>query len=129
MVDEEPEPDVPPATAPPSDPSGEDRDSSPEDLPSANEILGTLFQEASLWPLVTVLLGSTGAFGAALIVLATSDHNIFAAAALLLLSGMSVDVLVRARRRPETRNVAKLVALFWVTSIALALVAIMTGIA
>jgi len=105
------------------------RESEPEDLPSANEILGTLFDEASLWPLVIVVLGSSGAFGAALIVLAVGDRNPFALAALLLILAMTTDTLIRARRRLELRNLAKLIILFWTVSIVLALVAVFTGIA
>jgi uncharacterized membrane protein YjjP (DUF1212 family) len=104
-------------------------ESEPEDLPSANEILGSFFGEASLWPLLVVVLGSTGAFGAALIVLALGDQNPFAAAALLLILAMTTDTLIRARRRIDLRNLAKLIALFWVVSIALATVAVISGIA
>ena len=103
--------------------------SEPEDLPNPNEILGTLFAEASLWPLLIVVLGSTGTFGAALIVLALGDRNPFALAALLLILAMTTDTLIRARRRTDLRNVAKLIALFWTVSIALALVAVFSGIA
>jgi hypothetical protein len=114
----------------PRDPGrGDPADEAPEDLPSANDLLGTLFEEASLWPLLTVILGSTGAFGAALLVLAGVDRNPFAAGALVLLFGMSVDLIVRSRRRPAIRNLAKLVAMFWTAAILLAIVAITTGIA
>jgi uncharacterized membrane protein YjjP (DUF1212 family) len=116
------------AAQPPTDPDHRGA-SEPEDLPSPNEILGTLFAEASLWPLLIVVLGSTGTFGAALIVLAIGDRNPFALAALLLILGMTTDMLIRARRRTGLRNVAKLIALFWAVSIALALVAVFTGIA
>jgi uncharacterized membrane protein YjjP (DUF1212 family) len=105
------------------------RDPAPEEFPSANELLGTLFEETSLWPLLIVILCSTGAFGAALLVLALGDRNPFAAAALLLLLGMTTDVIIRARRRVEIRNLAKIIALFWAAAIALAVVAVATGIA
>ena len=105
------------------------QDSEPEDLPSPNEILGTLFGEASLWPLLIVVLGSSGAFGAALIVLSVGDRNPFALAALVLILAMTTDTLVRARRRTDLRNLAKLIVLFWAVSIALAGVAVFTGIA
>ena len=113
-----------------NDPAGRAADDSPpEDLPSANDLIGTLFEEASLWPILTVFLGSTGAFGAALLVLAIGDRNPFAAAALFLLLGMTTDVMVRARRNKQIRNLAKFVALFWTVATALALVAVGTGIA
>lgn len=104
-------------------------DPSPEDLPSVNEIVGTLLSDRSLWPLVVVMLGSLGAFGAALLVLAIGDHNPFAIGALVLILGMTTDTLIRARRRLELRNLAKLIALFWGVSIGLALIAVTSGIA
>lgn len=99
-----------------------------EDLPSANHMLGTLFEESTLWPLVIVLLGSGGAFGAAMMILAVNDRNIFAAAALFLIMGMTIDIVIRARRGDGPRNVAKLLGGFWVSSALLAAVAAYTGI-
>jgi hypothetical protein len=64
-----------------------------------------------------------------LIVLAAGDRNPFALAALLLIFAMTTDTLIRARRRLELRNLAKLILLFWMVSIVLALVAVFTGIA
>lgn len=122
-----PEPTSTPNRETPSDSTGERE--GPEDLPSVDEILRTLFQEASLWPLLVVVLGSTGAFGAALIVLAGVDRNPFAAAALLLILGMTVDTLIRSRRRPNLRHIARLIAIFWLVSIALAITAVVSGIA
>ena len=111
--------------------SGEVTDSradEPEDLPSGNEIIGTLFGDASLWPLLVVILGSLGAFGAGMLVLAFGDRNPFAAAALLLVAGMSADQLIRARRLPEIRNVAKLISCLWMAAIGFALLAVWSGI-
>lgn len=108
---------------------GDSHGSESSDFPTANEILGTLFHESSLWPLLIVMLGSTGAFGAALIVLALLDRNPFAAGALIILVGMSIDMAVRARRNPTIKNFFKLIASFWIVAIALALVAVYTGIA
>lgn len=99
-----------------------------EDLPSANHILGTLFEESTLWPLLIVLLGSSGAFGAAMMILALNDRNIFAAAALFLIFGMTVDILIRARKDDGPKNVAKLIGGFWISSALLAGVATYTGI-
>jgi len=112
------------------DPKREERlrDDEPEDLPSGNEILGTLMSEASLWPLLTVILGSLGAFGAAMLVLAFGDRNPFAAAALLLVFAMTTDITIRSRKRIELRNIAKMLGLFWVTASVLALVAVFAGI-
>jgi hypothetical protein len=105
----------------------DDRDS--EDFPSVDELIGSFMNEASLWPVLVVAIASTGAFGAAMLVLTGIDHNPFAAAALLLIFGMSVDVAIQARRKAVYRNLAKLIGLIWCSAIALAALAIWTGIA
>ena len=104
------------------------QDDEPEDLPSANEIVGTLFKESTLWPLLIVFLGTGGAFGAAMLVLAVGDRNLFAAAALVLVAGMTVDVCVRARKSAGLRNLAKLLIGFWCSAVLLAGVAVYSGI-
>lgn len=104
------------------------REDAPEDLPSAGEIVGTLFKESTLWPLLIVFLGTGGAFGAAMLVLALGDQNLFAAAALVLVAGMTVDVCVRSRKSADLRNVAKLLIGFWCAAVLLAGVAVYTGI-
>jgi hypothetical protein len=100
-----------------------------EDPSTQTDFLGDLLEETSLWPILLVVLFSTGAFGAGMIVLAIGDRNPFAAGALLLVAGMTVDTLIRATRRSGLRTIAKLIALFWVISIGLALVALFSGIA
>jgi hypothetical protein len=107
--------------------AGEQEDE--DEFPSVDGVIGTFMSEASLWPVLVVALGSGGAFGAAMLILAGVDHNPFAAAALLLVTGMSVDVGLRARREPEFRNIAKLIALLWGAAFAFAAIAIWTGIA
>jgi hypothetical protein len=104
-------------------------DEAPDDFPDFDQLIGSFMKEASLWPVLIVVLGSGGAFGAALLILVGVDHNPFAAAALLLLVGMTVDIGVRAYRQNLHRNLAKLVGLVWGASLALAAVAIWTGIA
>jgi hypothetical protein len=79
--------------------------------------------------LLIVAIGSAGAFGAALLILTGIDRNPFAAAALLLILGMSVDVFLQARRKAVYRNLTRLVGLVWCAAIALAGLAIWTGIA
>lgn len=101
----------------------------PEDFPNFDELIGSFMKEVSVWPVLIVAIGSAGAFGAAILILTGIDHNPFAAAALLLIFGMSVDVFVQARRKAVHRNLAKLIGLIWCTSIALASLAIWTGIA
>lgn len=101
----------------------------PEDFPNFDELIGSFMKEVSVWPVLLVAIGSAGAFGAAILILTGIDHNPFAAAALLLIFGMSVDVFVQARRKAVHRNLAKLIGLIWCASIALASLAIWTGIA
>jgi pimeloyl-ACP methyl ester carboxylesterase len=103
-------------------------DSGPEDLPDVNELLDTLFTDRSLWPLLTVFGISLGALGAAALVLALGDRNVFAAGALLLLAGMTIDVCLRARRRPSYRVLAKAILLLWTSATVLALIAVYSGI-
>jgi hypothetical protein len=98
-------------------------------FPSPDELIGHFMQETALWPVFIVAIVSGGALGAAMLVLAWVDRNPFAAAALLLVLGMSVDVVIQARRKALYRNIAKLVALLWCSAIALAGVGVWTGIA
>ena len=110
-------------SGPGSDPDDGDR------FPAPDQLIGTFLREPSLWPVLTVVLGSGGALTAALIVLALIDRNPFAAAALLLIVGMTVDVVVRARSRPSYRNGALLLGLVWLFGIAFAGLAVWSGIA
>ncbi len=96
-----------------ADPARESEPGTEDGMPSPNEILGTLFAESTLWPLLIVIHGSLGSFGAALLVLALADRNVFAIAALVLLAGMTVDIVVRSRSRPTLRNGARLLGLLW----------------
>ena len=117
------------ASTPPSAKEPDSRDPDDDAFPGVDGVIGTFMREASLWPVLVVALGSGGAFGAAMLILAGVDHNPFAAAALLLLVGMSIDVFVRARRGPDMRNIAKLVGLVWLAAFAFAALAVWTGIA
>jgi hypothetical protein len=117
-TDEQPEPDQQPA-----------RRDDDEAFPSLDELIGTFFREPSLLPVAVVVLGTGGAFGAALLILTGVDRNPFAAAALVLIAGMTVDISLRARKEPALRNLALLIGLVWAASVVLALVALLTGIA
>ena len=66
---------------------------------------------------------------AALLVLALADRNPFAGLALLLVAGMTIDIVVRARSRPSHRVLAKAIGLLWIVAIALAGIAVYSGIA
>lgn len=100
-----------------------------DELPGFDQLVGAFMKEPSLWPVLAVALGSGGAFAATLLILAGVDRNPFAGVALLLIFGMTVDVFVRARRRPSYRNGARLLALIWIAGLIFAGIAIWTGIA
>ena len=109
----------------------DDRATEPEeeDFPSLDDLIGTFLKETSLLPIVVVVLGSGGAFGAALIILTAVDRNPFAAGALVLLAGMTVDVSLRARKEATFRNIALLIGLVWAVSIVFAGLAVWSGLA
>jgi hypothetical protein len=109
----------------PERPAHEDDD----EFPGLDGIVGSFLSEPPLWPVLIVILGSSGAFGAAALILTIVDRNPFTGVALLLLGGMSVDLLLRARRSPDLRNIAKLIAMIWGAAVAFAGLAIWTGIA
>lgn len=125
---DEPEGDPSPPSADREAEEGEEEEEG-EDLPSVDQIIGTFMKESALWPVLIVLLGTAGAFGGAMLVLSWVDHNPFAAAALLLLLGMTIDVTVRSRSNPSLRNLARLVALIWAVAAGFAGIAIWSGIA
>jgi hypothetical protein len=107
------------------DPSSREEDGSP----SLDDLLGVLLHESTLWPLLIVIVASFGALGAGLVVLSLGDRNPFAAGALILLLGMTIDLLWRSRRRPGLRNLARGVGVIWLAALALAGIAIWVGIA
>jgi hypothetical protein len=118
----------------PDDFSGDERALSSErededDFPSVDQVIGTFLKESSLWPVLIVLLGAAGAFGGAMLVLVGVDHNPFAAAAVVLLLGMTADLVVRSRRNPGLRNLARLIGLIWLVAAGFAGLAIWTGLA
>lgn len=123
--------DTPPTTEgeAPAPERGPTEDEGDGDFPSLDELIGTFFTETALLPVVVVVLGTGGAFGAALMILTVVDRNYFAAAALVLLAGMTVDVSLRARKEAAYRNVALLIGMVWGASVLLAGVAVWTGIA
>ncbi len=100
-----------------------------EASPGLDDLLGVLWRESTLWPLLIVIVASFGALGAGLFVLSVVDRNPFAAGALILLVGMTLDLLWRARRRPRLRNLARSVGVIWLAALALAGLAVWLGIA
>lgn len=100
-----------------------------DELFDVDRVIGSFLRESSLWPVLVVLLGSGGAFAAALMVLAFVDRNPFAAAALILIFGVTVDVCHRAWTRPHYRNGALLLGLLWAMGLVFAGFAVWSGIA
>ena len=113
-----------PASEPPS---RAERDE--DGIPDVDEVIGAFLREASLWPVLAVILGSGGAFAAMLMILAVVDRNPFAAAALFLVLGMTIDVVYRARSRSSYRNGARLLLSIWAVGFAFAGLAVWSGIA
>ena len=112
-----------------SDEEDDERREDDDEFPSLDGLIGTFLSEPALLPVVVVVLGSGGAFGAAVLILTGVDRNPFAAAALVLIAGLTVDISLRARKEPQFRNVALLIGLVWAASVVLATVAFVTGIA
>jgi type IV secretory pathway VirB2 component (pilin) len=100
-----------------------------DEFPGLDEMIGSFLSEPSLWPVLIVILGSSGAFGAAALVLTIVDRNPLTGVALLLLGGMSVDLVFRSRRTAGLGNIAKLVLLIWTAAIILAGIAAWAGLA
>ena len=121
-------PDKEPDREPNGEP-GREPDHDGDGIPDVDQVIGTFMSEASLWPVLAVILGSGGAFAAALMILAVVDRNPFAAAALFLVLGMTIDVVYRARSRPSYRNGARLLLSIWAVGFAFAGLAVWSGIA
>lgn len=109
--------------------STRDPSSEKDDSPGLDDLLGVLLHESTLWPLLIVIVASFGALGAGVIVLSVVDRNPFAAGALILLLGMTIDLLWRSRSRPGLRNLARGVGVIWLAALALAGLAIWLGLA
>lgn len=60
--------------------------------------LAIFVEDSALWPVMLAAVLAFTAGGAALMLLAVAERNLFAVAALLILLWMSVDFLVRRRR-------------------------------
>jgi hypothetical protein len=97
---------------PPSPANGEPR--------GAELWLAPFFRDSTLWPVLGVAVAIFVVLGASALLLAFVERNPFALAAVLLLLGISVDAVVRDRRRGGSRLLLGSVAGFWLLSIAAA---------
>jgi D-serine dehydratase len=100
----------------PEEPDGEQ----PAGQPGFEDHLWVFFREPTLWPVLLVALLIFTTLGAALLVLALGDRNLFALAALAVVVLVSVDVVVRNRLGLVSRVVLGL----WCAAAALALAAL-----
>jgi hypothetical protein len=81
--------------------------------------IAPFFEESGLWPVLIAAVGSAAAFGAALIVMALHDRNLFAMAGVALLAGLTIFAIDERRRRgaPLLDRVAQLLAAIWLFSL------------
>ena len=86
------------------------------------------FDDASLWPILAVLVLSLCTIGAAIIALALVAWNPFALAALALALLLSADVVVRAFAKGTNRLIAGCLIGFWLGSAGITALGIGFGI-
>jgi len=82
--------------------------------------LAPFFRDSSLWPVLCVAVAIFVVVGASALLLAFVERNPFAIGAVLLLFWISVDAVVRDRRRGGSRLLLGCVSGFWMLSIAAA---------
>jgi hypothetical protein len=90
--------------------------------------LAPFFEDFALLPVLIVGLAILVTFGAALLLLAVRERNLFAATALLVLLWMSVDVVVRDGRRGRLGLASRFVAGIWLACAAAAGAAVGLGL-
>ena len=83
---------------------------------SGDRLLATFFEDASLWPILFVMVATFATFGAALVLLALKDRNLFALAWLaILVTASGVEVVGDLRQR-RFGPVCRLIVSLWVLS-------------
>jgi hypothetical protein len=109
----------------PEDPGGEDRE--PHGL---DAWLREFLANGALQPVALVAAGCFTAIGAGIVLAALRARNLAALAALVLLAGMSLDALLRDRRKRGRLGLAsRLVLGLWALSAAAAAAALALGLA
>ena len=103
----------------------------PEHEPkSLDDWLRPYFTDSTLVPVLLVAAGCFTAVGAGIIAWAVRGRSLAALAALVLLAGMSVDALLRDRRRRGRLGLAsRSVLALWALSAAAAAAAVALGLA
>jgi hypothetical protein len=106
---------------------GNDDDREPKNL---DDWLRQFITNGALVPVALVAAGCFTAIGAGVLLAALWARNIPAIAALVLLAGMSIDALLRDRRRRGRLGLAsRLVLALWALSLAAAAAALALGLA
>jgi hypothetical protein len=106
---------------------GNDDDREPKSL---DDWLRQFITNGALVPVALVAAGCFTAIGAGVLLAALWARNIPAIAALVLLAGMSIDALLRDRRRRGRLGLAsRLVLALWALSLAAAAAALALGLA
>lgn len=93
--------------------AGDDDPSEERERVGLDRHLAIFVEESTLWPVLVAAVLALTTGGAALMLLALGDRNLFAIAALLILLWMSVDFTVRRRRLGVAGG---LILTFWVSS-------------
>jgi len=97
---------------------------------SLDDWLRQFVSDSTLVPVALVAVGCFTAIGAGVLLAALWDRNLPAIAALVLLAGMSLDALLRDRRRRGRLGLAsRLVLTLWGLSLAAAVAALALGLA
>ena len=97
---------------------------------SLDEWLRQFLSDGGLIPVALVAAGCFTAIGAGIVLAALRARNLPASAALVLLAGMSLDALLRDRRRRGRLGLAsRLVLVLWALSLAAAAAALALGLA
>ena len=106
---------------------GNDDDREPKNL---DDWLRQFITNGALVPVALVAAGCFAAIGAGVLLAALWVRNLPAIAALVLLAGMSIDALLRDRRRRGRLGLAsRLVLTLWGLSVAAAVAALALGLA
>ena len=86
------------------------------------------FRDSTLWPVAIAAVASLVTLGAALMLLAVQDRNLFAIGAVGVLALVSLEVLVRSARRRRLGLEGRAVLGWWILSAAAAAAGIHGGL-
>jgi hypothetical protein len=89
--------------------------------------LAPFFRDSTLWPVLAVVIMIFVLFGAWGLLLAAFERNVFALCAMVIAFWVSVDVVIRNRRRGGARLIVGCIVGFWALSIGAATVAHSVG--